>query len=124
MIRRISGETIEVKVDRLVETTTFSSDVFVPPPNSEGLDWCPHPSLKPGHHFVTPPFPKTNPARAFFPFYLRTGPNGHIEKFIPLNPTAPPIDRSIAKWIRDAMFPIWVCGSKPIESEEVRMNAW
>jgi hypothetical protein len=124
MVRRISGQTIEVKVDSLMEVTTFSADVFVPPPNSEARDWCPQPTLKAGYDFLTPPFPKTNPPRVFFPFYLLTGPNGHIEKFIPLNPSVPPIDRSIAKWIRDAKFPIWVCGSKPIEREEIRMSEW
>jgi hypothetical protein len=122
MVRRVSGETIEVRVDTLVEATAFSADVFVPPANSEERDWCPHRTLNPGYDLVTVQFPKTNPPRVFFPFYLLTGPNGHIEKFISLNPSAPSIDRTIAKWIRDARFPIWVCGSKPIKSEEIRMN--
>lgn len=124
MVRHTSGETIKIKVDKLVEVTAFSADVFVPPPNAEARDWCPHPTLKPGYYFLTPPFPKTNPPRIFFPFYLLTGPNGHIEKFISLNPSAPPIDGSIAKWIRDAKFSISVCESKPIESEDIFMNEW
>jgi hypothetical protein len=122
MLQRVPGETIEVRVDTLVEATAFSADVFVPPANSEERDWCPHRTLKPGYDFVTLQFPETNPPRVFFRFYLLTGPNGHIEKFISLNPSAPPIDRTIAKWIRDAKFPIWVCGSKPIKSEEIRLN--
>lgn len=124
MIRRISGQTIEVKVDTLVAVATFGADVFVPPANSEERDWCPHPTLKPGHDFVTAAFPKTNPPRIFFPFYVRTGVTGHIERFISLNPSAPSIDRSVAKWIRDATFPVWVCGSRPIESEQIHMNEW
>jgi hypothetical protein len=124
MVRRFSGQTIEVKVDKLVEVTTFGEDVFVPPPNAEARDWCPRQIYKPGYFFSTPPFPKTSPPRIFFPFYVLTGPNGHIEKFISLNPSAPPIDSSIAKWIRDAEFPIWLCGSKPIESEQIYMNEW
>ncbi len=124
MVRRIPGQTIEVKVEKLQEVTSFSSDVFVPPLNSEARDWCLHPTPAPGHYFHTSPFPKTNPPGIFFPFYLLTGTDGHIKKFVPLNPSAPPIDPAIAKWIRYAQFPIWVCGSKPIESEEIRMNNW
>jgi len=124
MVRRISGQTIEVKVEKLEEVTSFSPDVFVPPLNSEARDWCPHPTLAPGYYFHTSPFPKTNPPGTFFPFYLLTGTDGHIKKSISLNPSAPPIDPAIAKWIRYAQFPIWVCGSKPIESEEIRMDEW
>ncbi len=124
MVRRIPNETIEVKVEKLEEMTSFNPDAFAPPLNSEARDWCLHPAPAPGYYFVTSPFPKTDPPGIFFPFYLLTGTDGHIKKFISLNPSAPPIDPAIAKWIRYASFPIWVCGSKPIESEVIRMNNW
>ena len=122
MTRRIPGQTIEVKVERLAEATSFGPDVFVPPLNSEARDWCLHPSLAPGHYFHASPFPKTSPPGIFFPYYILTGTDGHIKKFISLNPSASQNDPAIAKWIRDANFPIWVCGSKPIENEVIRMN--
>jgi hypothetical protein len=122
IVRRIHGETMEVTVEKLEEVQNFETDVFTPPANAEARDWCPHRVLKPGYTFQTPPFPTTNPARAFFPYYLLIGVNGHIEKFISLNPSAPPVDGLVAGWIHKAQFPIWVCGSKPIESEHIVMN--
>jgi hypothetical protein len=125
LVRRKAGEHIEAKIEKLVNAEAFDADVFVPPPNSEARDWCVDPSFKKGYEFSAPPFPKTNPPRVFFPFYLLTGYDGHIEKFISLNPSAPPVDGSIAKWIHDAKFPIRVCGSKSIKSEQIIfMNEW
>lgn len=120
--RRIEGETIEIKVEKLEEVTSFDANAFIPTTNGEVRDWCPYPTIKPGYTFRTPPFPKTDPPRAFFPYYLLTGRDGHIEKFVSLNPSAPPIDHSVAEWIHKAEFPIWVCGRKPIEAEVIVMN--
>lgn len=116
-IRRINGVTWEVKLEKLESVTAFDAEVFSPPTNAEARDWCPHPAPKPGYFFSTAPFSETNPPGAFFPYYILTGKDGHIEKFVSLNPSAPPVSGSVANWIRGTQFPISVCGASPIESE-------
>lgn len=122
MTRTIPGQTMTVEITKFVDVTAFQPEVFVPPANSEVRNWSLHPTPKPDYFFATLPFPESSPPRVFYPYYLLTGTNGHIKKFVSLNPSAPPIAPAVAQWIHNAQFPIWVCGQRPLEHEEIVMN--
>ena len=112
-------EAIQIEVETLEKVTAFAPEVFQPVAKSVVRDWCPRPKL--GYSFTSLPFPRTNPVGLYYPFYLLTGTDGHIKKFIPLRSSTPPISPAVAKWIREAQFPIFVCGSVPLEDEQLFM---
>ncbi len=111
------NEVIKAHVGKFETVTEFALDAFAPPANSESRDWCLHPTPKMILESPIAKFPKTDPRDAFFPIYILTRSDGHIEKFVSLNPSAPTPDGAVEKWIQKAQYPTLMCGEEPIPSE-------
>jgi hypothetical protein len=113
---------IEVHVEKFETVTEFAPDAFVPPANSESRDWCLHPTVRMNLGSPSTQFPKTDPRDAFYPMYILTRPDGHIEKFVSLNPSAPKLDGAVEKWIQTVQLPVLMCGEKPIPNEFIETH--
>jgi hypothetical protein len=124
VVHQNKNETTEISVEKLEKVADLPANAFVPRASSEVRDWCLHPVAPLDILNQHAPFPKTHPSDAFFPFYILIGRDGHIEKFVSLNPAAPPVDDRIENWIRKAQYPVTMCGNKPIKTERILMSPW
>ena len=115
--RQQSDEKLEIKIEALTQGMTFSESEFTPPPNAVAYDWCSSPVAKGALQIDFQPILKLDPPGATFAYYVLVGTDGRVKKWAPSRSGGKFVDERMEIRFREARFPIFSCGSKPIEYE-------
>jgi len=112
-------EKLEIKIEALTQGMTFSESLFTPPANAVVYDWCSSPVVNGKVQIDFQPILELDPPGAAFAYCVLVGTDGRVKKWAPARSGGKFVDERMKLRFREAMFPIYSCGSKPIEYETV-----
>jgi len=112
-------EKLEIKIQTLAQVTTFAEGLFTPPTGAVEYDWCSSPIEEGSKQIDNEPLLQQEPPGVAVAYYVLIGTDGRVKKWAPSSSGGKYVDEREGTRLRDAMFPIHLCGSKAIEYETV-----
>jgi hypothetical protein len=118
--RQEMDEKIDLKIEKLEQVKSFGDGVFTLTPGANELEWCSKPETKGAidKPHTVPRVTMEAPGNRFA-YYVLVGSDGRVEKWAPLRSGGSFLDDWMKDWLKDARFPVSVCGGKSIEYETV-----
>lgn len=115
--RQEQDEKLEIKIETLKQVMTFAEGEFTPQAGAVAYDWCSSPVAKGTIQIDFQPILELDPPGAVVAYYVVVGTDGRVKKWASSRSGGKYVDERMATRFRDARFPIFSCGSKPIEYE-------
>jgi hypothetical protein len=110
------GEILDVRIDA-IDAAKFGGSVFTPPSGSEPRDWCPDPILQRTSEQML--YFRAPKASHFPGYYILVGTDGHAKNTKVLGEAGTKLKRQFDLWLQQTIFPILMCGDKPVEYDAV-----
>jgi hypothetical protein len=130
VVRAGPHETLEVRVDKLLQASPFADGVFTPPAGATADAWCADPVIHnpgiadPEALFVqirllarrAHPYSQVPPEWVYL---VAISANGQVQQYLPVSRDDREMDDEVGRYIKGQRFPTRRCGGRPIGYETI-----